>query len=177
MSKWNFFVLPLFLTLFSSAFSANIERNMMNTEASVAPSGSRPSAPEVSPIEYNGIRYEQAGHEKGEAPGGFLLAKEAASNVVLWRIRIYSYPDYSADGLPSIGRFFREMKMTPDFSAVDIIDEVGGHYRFDLETKIVEKIGGPSDIAPAKPTIVMPPPRQPLVQPEQKSKKKWYQLF
>lgn len=141
-------------------------------------SASRPSAPVVAPIEHNGIRYEQAGHEQGEAPGGFLLAKDISSNTVLWRVRIYSVQDYSAQGLPTMGRFFREMKMSPDFASVEIIDEFGGHYRLNLLTKLVEKIGCPEEAA-VKPKNVMPPPRQALVRPEkdpkQQSKRKWYQ--
>lgn len=163
-----------------AAHANNIEMIAMDNEFNNAPSASRPPPPVVAPIEHEGVRYQQGGYDSqaGEAPGRFLSAIDIKSGAVLWRLRVYSYPDYSAEGLPIFDRFFRTMRMMPDGKTLEILDESGGIYQVDIVSRTATQVGGPPASAPAKPHKPKPPPPA-APEPEVKvvPKTKWFSKF
>jgi len=117
------------------------------------PSSSRPSAPEVAPIEHAGVRYEQdqADEHKGDQDGGYLAASDAKTGERLWRLKVYDVPDYKSAGVSVGGIYFRSMRLISSSNELEIENEVGSLYRVELATHSVKKISGPPDKAPPVP--------------------------
>jgi hypothetical protein len=129
----------------------DIRASSQENSMSLPPSASRPPAPEVSPVEHNGVRYEQDAHDdrQGDQPGGYLAAIDIGSGKRLWRIKVYEIADSRAAGVEPISRYFRSMRLVDDGHALEIENESGGRYRVDLATHTVAQIGGPPEQAPA----------------------------
>ncbi len=124
------------------------------------PSASRPSAPDIEPIEHQGIRYEQDNHgdQSGDQPGGYLVAVDAKTGQRLWRLKVYEVPDPRAIGRPTLARYFRAMRLAPDGATLEIENEAGGVYRVDLTIRTVAQISGPPTNA-ARPASVPSKPQ------------------
>lgn len=101
-------------------------------------SDSRPAPPVVAPIEHNGIRYEQDmqsyGHG-GDQPGGYLTAINVKTGERLWMLKVYDVSDLSESGVDSIGIYFKSMALVSGRDALEIEDETGRHFIFDLINK------------------------------------------
>lgn len=71
------------------------------------PVASRPSAPEVAPVEHQGIRHERdrPDERNGDQPGGYLAAIDPKTEGRLWRVKIYEVAR-QPEGAPTTGRFF-----------------------------------------------------------------------
>lgn len=112
------------------------------------PTASRPSAPEVPPVEHQGVRYEQDRHDDsaGDQPGGYLAATHIQSGARLWRIKVYAVPA-AAPGRPAMARYFRSMRLAPEGQALLIENEAGGVYRVDLATHVSTQVSGPPETA------------------------------
>jgi len=118
------------------------------------PTASRPSAPEVAPVEYQGVRYEQDRHgdrASGDQPGGYLVAVDAETGARLWRLKVYEVPDHSAAGVPNMGRYFRSMRLVPDRPELEIENESGGRYLVNVETRTVKDVSPIPASAPPRP--------------------------
>ncbi len=135
---------------------SNKEKEPMTTPPSI----SRPPAPEVSPIEFGGIRYQQdsTDERQGDQKGGYLVAIDSKTGERLWRLKVYDVPDSRAAGIEMGGIYFRSMSFAEDNKALDIENEVGSVYRVDLETQSVQKLSGPPDEVEAKPGKPKPTP-------------------
>ncbi len=124
------------------------------------PSVSRPPAPEVLPIEFGGVRYEQdrTDERQGDQRGGYLVAIDSKTGERLWRLKIYDVPDSRAAGVEMGGIYFRSMSFANGNKALDIENEVGSVYRVDLETHEIRKLSGPPDEVVSKPGKPKPMP-------------------
>jgi hypothetical protein len=125
------------------------------------PTASRPSAPEVPPIEHQGVRYEQDRHDDraGDQAGGYLAATDIKSGKRLWRIKVYQVGDQRPAGVPVQARYFRSMQLAPGGAALIIENEAGGVYHVDLASQSSKQVGGPPETA-------ISPPAKPKPQPE-----------
>jgi len=119
------------------------------------PSVSRPSSPEIAPIDHQGVRYEQGRHygRDGDQPGGYLTATDIKTGQRLWRIKVYTIAVPAVPGAPVFARYFRTMKLGADGSVLEIEDEVGAVYRVDLGTRASTQISGPLSAATQKPPV------------------------
>jgi len=124
------------------------------------PSVSRPPAPAVAPVVHAGVRYEQASSDErqGDQDGGYLVALGAGSGARLWRLKVYEVPDHRAAGVAMGGIYFRTLCLVPDRNELEIENEAGGVYRFDLATRAVMKTGGPLEVSPTPPAKPKPKP-------------------
>ena len=124
------------------------------------PAASRPSAPVVAPVEHQGVRYAQDGHDDraGDQPGGYLVALDAKTGQRLWRLKVYDVPDARAQGRPALPRYFRALRLGADKSSLEIENEAGGVYRVDLGAHTSTQISGPPASAPARPPAAPKPP-------------------
>ena len=124
------------------------------------PSASRPSAPVVAPVEHQGVRYAQDGHDDraGDQPGGYLVALDAKTGHRLWRLKVYDVPDARAHGRPALPRYFRALRLGVDPSSLEIENDAGGVYRLDLAAHTSTQISGPPASAPARPPAAPKPP-------------------
>jgi hypothetical protein len=121
------------------------------------PEVSQPAPPEVAPIVYNGVRYEQDMHSYdhgGDQPGGYLVAIDPVTNRRLWMLKVYEVADHSASGVDTIGVHFKSMSLIDAGGALEIENQVGGRYRVDLTNRAVTKISTP--IAKQMPPIKIP---------------------
>jgi hypothetical protein len=134
--------------------ATNMEKHPMNT----SPSTSRPSAPEVSPIESAGVRYQQdsTDERQGDQDGGYLVAIDVKTGERLWRQKVYEVPDSRSAGVEMGGIYFSSMRLISGSNELEIENEVGGVYRVDLASHRVQKLSGPPDEVP--PTPVKPKP-------------------
>ena len=134
--------------------------NMENHPMATPPSISRPPAPEVAPIEFGGVRYEQdrTDERQGDQNGGYLVAIDRKTGERLWRVKVYDVPDYRAAGVEMSGIYFRSMSFANGNKALDIENEVGSVYRVDLDTHSIRKISGPPDKVESKPVKPKPVP-------------------
>jgi hypothetical protein len=111
-----------------------------------APSASRPAPPQVDPVEYQGVRYQQDGdalRHGADQASGYLVAVDPASGARLWMLKVYLVPAPTAPGLPSFGRYFRRMTLLADTEQLEIENEAGGVYRVDLRARTSTWISGP----------------------------------
>ena len=129
------------------------------TRNMTTPSASRPSAPVVAPVEHQGVRYAQDGHDDraGDQPGGYLVALDAKTGQRLWRLKVYAVPDARAQGRPALPRYFRALRLGADKSSLEIENEAGGVYRVDLSARTSAQISGPPASAPARPPAAPKP--------------------
>lgn len=103
------------------------------------PQPSRPSPPIVTPIIYNGVRYEQDMESYtygGTQPGGYLVAIDLKTNERLWMLKVYEVKTH--EGVGSIGRYFKSMKIV--WGELEIEAEYGGKYIVNLVKRDVRKI-------------------------------------
>lgn len=121
---------------------AQPEKRTMN-----GPTASRPSAPEVAPVEHLGVRYLQDTHDDrvGDQPGGHLAMIEAKTGQRLWRIKVYPVADGRSTGKPTQARYFKSMRLASDGAALEIANEAGGVYRVDLANRLATQVSGPAD--------------------------------
>jgi len=122
---------------------------------SAFPTSSRPSSPQVPPVEHQGVRYEQDRHDDsaGDQPGGYLAAIDVKTGERLWRLKVYNIARSGPPGTPALALYFRTMKLSADGAALDIENEAGGVYRVDLATRASTQVGGPAETAaPPKPS-------------------------
>jgi hypothetical protein len=125
------------------------------------PIASRPSAPEVPPIDHQGVRYEQDRHDDraGDQPGGYLAATDIKTGQRLWRIQVYQVGEKGPAGAPVQARYFRAMQLAPDGASLIIENEAGGVYHVDLATRLSKQVAGPPETA-------VTPPAKPKPQPD-----------
>jgi hypothetical protein len=110
------------------------------------PSASRPSAPVVSPVEIDGVRYEQddeAFRHGGGQLGGYLVALDTKTGERLWMLKVYQVDPSGHPGIPSMGRYFKSLRRIPDRNALEIVNEAGGVYEVDLGDR--SQVGGPPE--------------------------------
>ncbi|MBF6649852.1 PQQ-binding-like beta-propeller repeat protein [Methylobacter sp. BlB1] len=106
-------------------------------------SNSRPAPPVVAPIERNGIRYEQdmqSYDHGGDQPGGYLTAIDVKTGERLWMVKVYEVSDQSESGVDSIGIYFKSMALIPGRDALEIEDETGRRFIFDLINKTSDQV-------------------------------------
>jgi hypothetical protein len=132
-----------------------------NKIMSTPPQASRPPAPQIQPIEYKGVRYEQdrLDASKGDQNGGYLAAFDPKTGRKLWRLQVYQVSDHSAAGVDNLGRYFRSMRLISGRDEIEIENESGGRYLVDL-TKRTSTLVSPLESA-TKPA----PPPKPKPQP------------
>jgi PQQ enzyme-like repeat protein len=125
---------------------------------STPPTSSRPPAPDVAPVEHNGVRYEEdrTDERQGDQAGGYLVALDAKSGARLWRLKVYEVPDYRSAGVSAGGIYFRSMRLAPGGGALEIENEAGGKYLVDIARRTSTQVGGPQATGVAKPA---PPPK------------------
>lgn len=123
------------------------------------PSGSRPPAPEVAPVEHNGIRYVQDTHDDshGDQAGGYLAALDADTGERLWRIKVYEVPDQGPSN-PRLSIYFRSMHLSDGGDFLQIEDETGRVFQVSLATRNVTRISGPALPATQQPAKPKPKP-------------------
>jgi len=126
------------------------------------PTLSRPAPPDIQPVEHKGIRYIQDRTDSSldDQNGGYLAAIDANTEEQLWRLEVYEVPDYSADGVDNIGRYFRSMVLIPERDQIEIENESGGRYVVDLVARTSTQVGGPP------PGPETPPPAKPKPKPK-----------
>jgi len=110
------------------------------------PQASRPAPPAVAPVDYQGIRYQQEMQSYdygGDQPGGYLTAIDLKTGQRLWMLKIYPVADNSVSGVESMGIYFKTMRLVPGRDKLDIEDETGRHFIFDLATKISTQVSEP----------------------------------
>lgn len=121
------------------------------------PTADRSPPPDVPPVVYKGVRYEQDLRSKpaaGNAPGGLLAAFDAKGGQRLWQLQVYTVRDHAAAGVDTPGRFFRSMALVRGKNQLAIEDEVGARFVVDLEARSATQISGPpqtAEPAPVKP--------------------------
>lgn len=107
------------------------------------PTGSRPPAPEVAPVEHQGVRYSQV--VNGQARGldqstGYLVATDLETDKDLWTLKVYEVttdPNLEQD----VQRiYFKSMVLEPDGKSLLIEREFSGKFRVDLEKRSVSKV-------------------------------------
>lgn len=123
---------------------------------STSPQSSRPPAPEIEPIEHQGVRYvqDEVDTNQGDQNGGYLAAIDPQSGERLWRLQVYDVPDHSVAGVDNLGRYFRTMRLVAGRDELEIENEAGGRYRVDLAARTSTQIDGPPATglsAPPKP--------------------------
>lgn len=123
------------------------------------PSGSRPPAPQVRPIEHNGILYEQDAHDErqGDQAGGYLAAIDASTGKRLWRLKVYDVPDQHASGV-HLSIYFRTMRLAGGNDVLEIEDETGRVFQVKLSTRSVTQVAGPAATAPKQAAKPKPTP-------------------
>ena len=126
----------------------------------VLPTASRPSPPEVAPIEHQGVRYEQDRHDDrdGDQGGGYLAATDIRTGARLWRIAVYKIGANARAGAPKPTRYFRSMQVAPDGASLIIENEAGGVYQVTLATHTSRQVGGPPETAATTPAKPKPQP-------------------
>lgn len=146
---------PIWLAVFAATLAAQPVWS-----ETMKQSNSRPPAPVVAPVEYDGIRYEQdrIDPNQGDWNGGYLAAFDAETGERLWRLEVYEVPDQNAEGIPGMGRYFRSMKLVADGTAIEIENETGARYRVDLSTHTVIQVSGPSPGGAAHKAPLTPKP-------------------
>lgn len=98
----------------------------------ISGSRSRPSA--VTPIDQNGVRYEQVKNltAEGLSPGGYVAATEIASGKRLWLSRLYESPSNPNIEADVQWAFFRSMALDRERASLVVVDEKGRSYFVDL---------------------------------------------
>lgn len=103
----------------------------------MAPSGSRPSAPVVKPLEIKGVRYEAL-----TTSAGTVGAFDMKTGKELWKTKVYEY--YQDPKAPtSMETFIRSIVFTNDDESLLIEDEVGRKYALSLKDKKVRPLNKP----------------------------------
>lgn len=107
------------------------------------PIASRPPAPDVPPVEHNGVRYSQVmdGRALGlEQSTGYLRATHIATGEDQWVLRVYEL--VSDPGLEQDVQeiYFRSMVLEPESNALLIEREFGGTFRVDLHERVVTRV-------------------------------------
>lgn len=116
------------------------EGKVMTNKSLGMPAGKRVGPKDVNPVTANGVRYEVLhwGRERGlDQNGGYIVAKDAASNKELWLAKIYSieYKPKLETDVQDI--FIREIELSDDKKSLKIIDEDNRHFILDLSTQKV----------------------------------------
>jgi hypothetical protein len=107
---------------------------------------SRPSPPDVPPIEHVGVRYEQDRYDtrSGDQLGGYLAAIDAKTGTRLWRIKVYDVTQ--TPGSPGeMALYFRSMHLDEQHTGLLIENEAGSTYRVDLATHDSRQLSGPPE--------------------------------
>jgi len=119
---------------------------------SPSPSDSRPPAPQVTPVEHDGIRYIEDAHDdrQGDQPGGYLAAIDIKSGTRLWRLKVYEIASNPANGIAPVAIYFRAMRLGAGGDFLEIEDETGRVFRVSLGSRVVTQIAGPAASSPPK---------------------------
>jgi hypothetical protein len=116
-----------------------IREDTMSSKPSGLPSADRGAPATVSPVEREGVRYEQnlgaTVAEFGQV-GGILTARDAASRAVLWSLKVY--PNERRSGLEGDVQdvFFRSMAFDQQGKLV-IENERGRRFAVDVKARTV----------------------------------------
>lgn len=117
-----------------------------NQTMPATPQSSRPAPPDVAPVEYKGIRYQQdmaSYAHGGDQPGGYLAAIDVKTGERLWLLKVYELQDHSAAGVDNIGVYFRTMELVPGRDELAIENEVGGRFVVDLARRTATPVAQP----------------------------------
>ncbi len=107
------------------------------------PGASRPPPPEVKPVEWDGVRYQQDldGAPRQRDQGfGYLQAVDAASGKLLWELKVYTVvtqPGLEAD-VQEV--YFSRMVRMPGVDALEIENEDGARFAVDVKTRSVRAL-------------------------------------
>ena len=125
------------------------------------PQASRPSPPQVDPVEHDGVRYEQDDFDvtAGDQRGGYLAAIDSETGEKLWRLKVYEVEDTSPESVPSFARYFRSMRLVPGRDELEIEDESGGRYLVDLNARTSTETYSPEQDAEPEPPDAKRPER------------------
>lgn len=125
------------------------------------PTTSRPSSPDVPPVEYRGVRYQQDRHDDsaGDQPGGYLVAIDIKTGERLWRVKVYNIAQ-QPPGAPVQALYFRSLQLAPDGRALIVENEAGGVYRVDLSSRSSVQVSGPPETVPSTHPIKQKPTAQ-----------------
>lgn len=136
-----------------------------------APSPSRPAPPDVPPVEYKGVRYQEDPESikhGGAQHCGYLVAIDPKTNVRLWMLKVYDVP-LRAPGEPTGGGSvnFGSLSVGPAADELTIETEFGVRYIVDLNTRTSKLVFTPvsnrkkSDLldVPDFPPMPINPPR------------------
>ena len=128
---------------------------------STPPTASRPPAPDVAPIEHDGVRYEQdrTDERQGDQPGGYLVAIDVKTGARVWRLKVYDVPNHGASGVSEGSLYFRSMRLAPGGAAIEIENESGGRYLVDIAHRTSTQIAGPPATGTPKPVPPKPKPQ------------------
>jgi len=124
-----------------SAATAAPTPNARRTAMSAGlPGASRPPPPEVKPVEWAGVRYQQDldGSPRQRDQGfGYLQAVDAASGRVLWELKVYAV--VTQPGLESDVQevYFTRMARVPGRDALEIENEDGARFLVDVQNRSV----------------------------------------
>ena len=104
------------------------------------PDASRPPPPEVPPVEWGGIRYQQdlEGPPRQRDQGfGYLQALDIASGRVLWELKVYTVktqPGLEAD-VQEV--YFSRMARVAGRDELEIENEIGQRFMVDVKARTV----------------------------------------
>jgi len=147
-----------------NADSSGLPSNQEQPTMSNPPNASRPAPPQVAALEYHGIRYEQdmqSYHFGGDQPGGYLVAIKPDTGERLWMLKVYKIENYDDQGLETMGRYFKSMRLMPEQNAIEIENEAGGRYLVDLEKHSSTTVFEPSAKSNKNSSDSPPPPPPP----------------
>lgn len=101
------------------------------------PSGSRPSAPIVKPLEANGVRYEAAWDKTG-----VLTAFDVTTSKALWKLNVYDYY-HNPEAPAHFATYIKSIEFEDEKQTIVVEDEVGRKYSVSLKDKKVSPINKP----------------------------------
>jgi hypothetical protein len=108
------------------------------TSAEAAPVARKRAGPEpVDPVMLGAVRFEAPSDGKARGlgqNGGFVVARDAASGVELWRTKVYAITYAANLEGDKQDIFIIEMKPSPDARALQVTDDRGRRWRIDLAT-------------------------------------------
>ena len=111
--------------------------------SSALPASSRLPPPEVKPVEWDGVRYQQDldGAPRSRDQGfGYLLAVDVASGRELWELKVYSVPVQPGLEADVQEVYFARMARVPGCDELEIDNEDGDRFLVDVRTRRVRKL-------------------------------------
>ena len=145
MKKWLILILAIVLVgAFAGYRAVTNMRSGYDTGLNIPSTGDlsakRTGPKDVSPVTFNGVRYEALlwGKTRGlEQNGGYIVAKDVATGKELWLAKIYSIT-YDTDLETDVQDvFIQSINLSDDKKSLNITDERGRRFIFDLNTRKV----------------------------------------